>query len=187
MICQWDEKTRTCINCGWHFPHDHIKLPIASCPHPQANQPIKNISLNTNKRKLKMSFPSFPQRVSNYLASRKTWVAAGKPLRSPEAIRSIFNTHCKPCEHYTETTLGYACDICGCFVNENNDFNKIAWATTRCPLDPPKWVEVTYLPVVESIIEEEMSPESIPSEAIPPDPPIPQEPPKTGGCGCSGH
>jgi hypothetical protein len=149
-----------------------------------------------NKKKVKKMptiFPSFPQRVLNYLSSRKTWVAAGKPMRSPEVIKYIFNTHCKECEHYKST--GYACDICGCYINENSDWNKIAWYTTRCPDNPPKWIEETNLPVIDVVVDEEMAPESVPLEAIPPDSPElitqPELPPKSpekpaGGCGC-GH
>jgi hypothetical protein len=130
-----------------------------------------------------MNFPSFPQRVLNYLSARKVWVAAGKPMRSPEAIRYLYQTYCKDCEHYKST--GYACDLCGCYINENSDWNKLAWFTTKCPLEPPKWTEGAYLPEVKvAIAEEELTEENVPPEAIPPDPPVPAPPPPAGGCGC---
>ena len=140
-------------------------------PHIYTKEEIKQIK-NGNfftigvKKNMSTTFPSFPQRVSNYLGSRKAWVAAGKPMRKPETIKFIYNTYCKPCEHYKST--GYACDICGCYINENNDWNKIAWATTKCPDIPPKWIEEDGLKG-EVIIREEYN-EIPPPEAIPPDP-----------------
>lgn len=120
-------------------------------------------------KKISKSFPSFLQRTLNYLSSRKVWVSAGKPMRSMEKIKYIYNNFCKKCEHYKST--GYACDICGCYINENNDWNKLAWSTTICPDDPPKWIE-DLTTEVRLVIEEEMTAENIPLEAIPPDPKI---------------
>lgn len=32
--CRFDPITRTCIDCGWKFPHDHLPLPeVCECPH----------------------------------------------------------------------------------------------------------------------------------------------------------
>ena len=133
-----------------------------------------------------MSFPSLPERIVNYVTSRKIWAAAGKPIRPIEAIKYIFQTHCKECEHYKST--GYACDICGCYINENNDWNKIAWSTTHCPMEPPKWTEEEpYQNQSKSIPISAEELRDVPPEAIPQEPSnLPPTPPekKPGGCGC---
>jgi hypothetical protein len=125
-----------------------------------------------------MAFPSLAQRIKNYVASRQIWAKAGKPIRLQATIEHIYNTYCKECEHYK--TTGYACDICGCYINDHNDWNKIAWSTTRCPDEPPKWIEEEGFRPVEEI-KVEVIPEAIPPQELPPPPP--PEPPK-GGCGC---
>lgn len=75
-----------------------------------------------------------------YKRERDVWVEAGKPLRSPEQIKEIFNI-CKGCPFFDESEAGVGnCGICGCFIKEKgNLLNKAAWATTQCPHNPPKW------------------------------------------------
>jgi len=115
-------------------------------------------------------FPSLMTRAKNYLAARKIWVAAGKPLREDEEIKRIYNTHCKNCKYYTNN--GYACSQCGCYINDTNGWNKIAWATTHCPLDPPEWQEeAAYRDVDINNDTENMTLENIPKEALPIEPP----------------
>lgn len=43
MLCDWDEN-RTCINCGWRFPHDHLPLPRTNCPHPNSPKGLRRHS-----------------------------------------------------------------------------------------------------------------------------------------------
>lgn len=71
-----------------------------------------------------------------YKESTKIWESAGKPLRSDEDIARIYDEHCQPCEHRQKSR----CGICGCFLKRvGTKLNKIARATDRCPLEPPKW------------------------------------------------
>ena len=127
-----------------------------------------------------MGFPNLYQMMKNYLSARSEWVDKGQPKRSPEKIQELHNI-CKECPHYKASPLddyflkkyiinndGMGCEICGCFVNLNEEYNKLAWATTKCPLDPPKWEE---------------EPAFRPVKANPP----PADPPPAGGCGCGGR
>jgi len=81
--------------------------------------------------------PTLPKRVSSYIQERLAWLKKGKPVRPQQEIEYIFNKFCKPCKYYN----GKLCSICGCYVNDGNTLNKILWATTRCPDNPPKWIE----------------------------------------------
>jgi len=150
-----------------------------------------------------VEFPSFLTRAKNYLAARKIWVAAGKPLRADEEIKRIFDNLCSKCDYYYKENS--ACKICGCLLSDKPGWNKIAWSTTRCPLDPPKWEEEeAYRTVDTTNAVEDMTVETIPAEALPVEPqnakiveevtqatpvaeaapaPAPAKPPKRCGCG----
>ena len=129
---------------------------------------------NTNDKKM----PPFIKRVFNFKAEHNTWAKAGKPVRSQERIYEIYHDHCEPCEHFN----GKSCVICGCYINTGTNFNKILWATTKCPDDPPKWEEETNIPEEEK----EKEAEAVESTAsLPEQPEIKQHKPK-GGCGCGG-
>lgn len=128
-------------------------------------------------------FPNLYTMMKNYLDARKEWVSKGEPMRSPEKIHELHEI-CKTCPHYQPSPLddyfikqfiikndGMGCEICGCFVNENQEYNKLAWATTKCPLEPPRWIE-----------EPEFQP---PKETPPVGQPFTSPP--VGGCGCGGR
>jgi hypothetical protein len=72
-----------------------------------------------------------------YTRALSRWIKAGRPVRSAEEIERIFETFCKPCDAYEETTS--SCLHCGCRVNLSKmaPVNKIAMATEECLLG--KW------------------------------------------------
>ena len=122
------------------------------------------------------------------------WTKAGNPVRTQEQITHIFNTFCKPCDHFAIDH----CKVCGCKINEGVGLNKIRWATSSCPLDDkPKWVSTIDIEVLDEDVDEQVtetglliedtSPEPIPEPAPAPAPvPAPAPaPPKKSGCGCS--
>ena len=68
-----------------------------------------------------------------YTRALSRWIKAGRPVRSEEEIKKIFETCCKPCEAYEALTSSCCC--CGCRVNlvKAAPLNKIAMATEECP------------------------------------------------------
>ena len=72
-----------------------------------------------------------------YTRALSRWIKAGRPVRDEEEIERIFETFCKPCDGYDESSS--SCLHCGCRVNFMTAamLNKIAMATEECPLD--KW------------------------------------------------
>jgi len=82
---------------------------------------------------------NFFNRAYRYTRALSRWIKAGRPVRSEEEIKRIFETCCKPCEAYE----GGTCRYCGCQVNfaKASMLNKIAMATEDCPLK--KWGEKT--------------------------------------------
>lgn len=106
---------------------------------------------------------SLTHRLDSYQQEREKWTKAGKPTRTPERIEQLFTAYCKPCTNYSGTN----CKICGCMINTTVGLNKLYWATTKCPDDPPKWLE-----------EKEGGDSQI--NETPPE--IPPPPPKRGCC-----
>ncbi len=102
------------------------------------------------------------------------WVKAGRPYRDEEKIKEIYQI-CSDCEHYKPQSPGRGeCGICGCKLRaESIMLNKIAWATTRCPLEQPKWEESS-----EEYKDIEISKKEV-------QPPPPQNPVKKRTC-CGG-
>lgn len=57
------------------------------------------------------------------------WIAAGRPLRTPEAITMLYGI-CSTCEHFD----GDICLVCECRIRKNGEIlNKLAWETESCP------------------------------------------------------
>jgi len=83
--------------------------------------------------------------LKQYLAEEKKWKEAGQPIRSPERMAEI-HAKCSACPFFNKgggIVPGYdQCGICKCNLHPSfHLLNKIAWATTHCPKDPPEWVE----------------------------------------------
>lgn len=80
-------------------------------------------------------------RLMRYGSAVKRWIAAGRPVRSDDRVREIFDTLCRPCELFDAKRQ--TCRLCGCHVRRSGSAlsNKIKMATERCPLRPPKWTE----------------------------------------------
>jgi hypothetical protein len=116
--------------------------------------------------------PGIIQRGMSYLSSRREWVDAGKPMRPEDKVKKIFEVKCKVCKHYN----GSSCNVCGCFVNDGMNVNKIAWATTECPDDPPQWGKEKVLAPAKRLEQEPRNP--------PPQPKKKAQKRKKKPCGC---
>lgn len=77
---------------------------------------------------------SLGKKVVNYFGAVRRWVASGRPTRTPEEIKAIFEEHCSKCEMYDKKN--HSCKSCGCSVASGGDplNNKLAMKTERCPL-----------------------------------------------------
>ena len=143
--------------------------------------------LDRKLREFKMDKPpNLIKQAFSYVKEYAKWKKAGSVLRSAEEITRIFNTICKLCEHFE----GNRCGICKCYLNTGTTWNKIAFNTTKCPDNPPRWTAEVEIEDVElndeevdklsqelKIEETLNAPESTPS---PPPAPPPRKP-----CGCS--
>jgi len=77
--------------------------------------------------------PGLRARVSKYSWAAGRWIAAGRPVRDEEEVQQIFETLCRPCEHFDAQKE--ICNTCGCRVRRDGMAltNKIRMATERCP------------------------------------------------------
>lgn len=117
-------------------------------------------------------------KIKKFLLEQAKWIKSGQPYRTEEKIQEIFNL-CKTCEHFLKNKKENEgnCGICGCRLTESKQYmSKNSWATTRCPLEEPKWVEEPEYQNIEVSEKEikvvEQQPEKITA------------PKKHGGCGC---
>lgn len=119
-------------------------------------------------------------RVKQFFIERAKWKKAGSPRRTNKEINILFDI-CKSCDEYKKKNdIEGKCGLCGCrLTNVKSYWNKLTWATTRCPLDEPKWLEQPAYQVnpVEVTEEEIQSEEKLGDNE-------PDNPPKKGGCGC---
>ena len=107
-------------------------------PHPISKPFVHRCSAISKQKSLPQDIISKGKR---YLNERDIWIKAGKPLRDDAEIERIFTEHCLPCEHFKKKSekLG-VCGLCGCRLKiQGVILNKIAWSTTYCPANPPKW------------------------------------------------
>ena len=83
--------------------------------------------------------PTFRQRLASFREARRRWKAAGKPTRSPETVKAIFEGQCRPCDRFLSTKDGQGqCGVCACHVGAKGTLlNKVAMGTEHCPLN--KW------------------------------------------------
>ena len=72
-------------------------------------------------------------RVLRYTRALSRWIKAGRPIRSEEEIRSIFQEHCRLCEE--RDAQRNVCRSCGCYIGLEAAplRNKLAMATEDCP------------------------------------------------------
>lgn len=81
--------------------------------------------------------PSLITQAQNYLMSYARWVAAGKPVRSPDYIAELFATFCEKCPSNNFIRVDKdsgRCVECGCWLKRKGiDKNKLAWPTEPCP------------------------------------------------------
>jgi len=82
-------------------------------------------------------------KIKKYRAEEKLWRLAGKPIRDVGRMKEIHEI-CSACPLFEEGggwLPGYdKCSKCGCNLHPTNTtMNKIAMATTECPLDEPLW------------------------------------------------
>lgn len=72
---------------------------------------------------------------TSYAMAYAHWVAAGQPVRSTEDQQEIIQEHCIPCQFFRPN--GPRCELCGCSLKLKSE--RLTWATTHCPANPPRW------------------------------------------------
>jgi hypothetical protein len=80
--------------------------------------------------------PGLIVQAKNYIIAYTKWVAAGKPLRTPQAIAELF-VICENCPsmNFIPISDGIGrCAECACWLRKDSrDRNKLAWPTSPCP------------------------------------------------------
>jgi hypothetical protein len=84
--------------------------------------------------------PGIVEKTANLSAALTRWIAAGRPVRTPEKQAELFAI-CEACPHFLRGSGDlHGCGICGCGLKKSGGIlNKLKWATESCPLPEPKW------------------------------------------------
>lgn len=85
--------------------------------------------------------PGLVQKAWSYAKAVARWKVAGEPTRSKDEVNHIFETQCRPCQHFVVKKDGNgSCKLCGCKLSKLPEGlkNKIAMATESCPIG--RWV-----------------------------------------------
>lgn len=98
---------------------------------------IRQIWFNFGKVQPKKSH-SKTALLSRYTKEIMGWIAAGRPVRSPEVIKKIYDEFCSKCpEFILKDKEQGICNLCGCNIKRENGkggalLNKLAIATAEC-------------------------------------------------------
>lgn len=127
------------------------------------------------------------KKVKRFYLERKKWIKAGNPKRTADEINNLFDNICSKCEHFKKKGPHEGkCGICGCRLTRKKEYlNKLAWATTSCPLDNPKWIalpEYSNIELSEQEIKEAANEQQLDEQK---EKELQKEAPKKS-CGCSG-
>ena len=98
-------------------------------------QPKTKVSKRGPTKHLREKTPSIPRRIISYAEAVVEWTAAGRPERSEEEVKQIFQQFCEPCKSFAPDRN--VCQQCGCRVASDGFaiVNKIKMATQHCPRD----------------------------------------------------
>ena len=79
---------------------------------------------------------TFSERVKRFIHARAKWIKAGKPTRTLDEVRKLYDEKCSVCLQFNSDS----CNVCGCRIKRNTLLlNKLAWATESCALPIPEW------------------------------------------------
>lgn len=108
-------------------PHQGIRCGVT-------NLPVDEDICGRCAKDTKNEVASLYDKVINYATAVRRWVGAGRPERTDEEIRAIFDEHCNQCAMF-DRDRGI-CNSCGCPSNTNQPAirNKLRMATEPCPL-----------------------------------------------------
>ena len=95
--------------------------------------PKTKVSKRNLTKEVREKTPSIPRRIISYAEAVVEWTAAGRPERSEEEVKQIFQQFCEPCKSFDPGKN--ICQRCGCRVASDGFaiFNKIKMATQHCP------------------------------------------------------
>lgn len=98
--------------------------------------PLPTLNPTNGTPKERETSPGFLGLAKNLVTAMATWQRAGRPIVTSEQWNKRI-TICRGCPHWQEIRKSNIarCKKCGC------SSGKLLLATSKCPLNPPKWRE----------------------------------------------
>jgi hypothetical protein len=85
--------------------------------------------------------PGILQAAANFTRAAAVHIATGAKT-APDEVREQRLSICQACHLFNGTACTHK--QCGCSIKEKRGFiDKLSWASSKCPLDPPKWTAHT--------------------------------------------
>lgn len=81
---------------------------------------------------------------ASWISAEWVWIKHGRPFREMNDVNHLYYQVCSKCKMF----LNDGCLVCRCRLvpNELSALNKLAMATTNCPLPIPKWISTVTPP-----------------------------------------
>jgi len=117
-----------------HFPPCHFRSTYGGTVCQASGLPTTLDGCNKCVKLVSDESVTLLGKVGGYAEAVRRWVANGRPTRSPEETKEIFDNHCSKCRLYD--TESKSCNSCGCAVSDKGFAltNKIKMKTESCPL-----------------------------------------------------
>jgi len=84
-------------------------------------------------------------KIKSFVQEKIKWHEAGNTYRTEERIQELYEIcSSNTCGNFIQAKTHGSCGICGCRLSKKKELlNKLAWTTTKCPMEEPLWVEET--------------------------------------------
>lgn len=73
-------------------------------------------------------------KIMGYYSAIRRWVASGRPTRTDDEVKDIYENHCLKCERFDHDAQ--SCNACGCAIRLSGTplTNKIKMGSEHCPI-----------------------------------------------------
>lgn len=130
-----------CATCDFrdspHVCHARVTGHRAFCGDPRYREIVRRMTLGIpmEPEPVQQPMPGLLEKAGNLARAVVTHVADGGRIASPE-VQAERKAICFSCSHLDKARD--KCNVCGC---SNMDLKR-SWASSACPLSPPRWEAV---------------------------------------------
>lgn len=135
------ENLHECITCGLTVKTtDPPEKIYAVCNQEDYDEYIRQLHEREKEYYSILNAVTKFQKAKNFLIAVYKHIKSGRKYCNKQQIKSRIK-HCYSCALFNGVICTH--EKCGCNVNDQDKFfNKLAWKSEQCPLNPPKWLAI---------------------------------------------